>query len=104
MPPMTQTQHEEDDDGPVVDGPFGKIEACHHSTSVSGFTRLTVCQRIDAGGHDFLPCRQPVADHDGVRIEFKQLDVSALHLAVIANHPDLRLRLRTAAARSGVGS
>ena len=47
-------QHQEDDEGLVVDCPFGKIEARHHSTSVSGFTRLAFGERIDAGGDDFL--------------------------------------------------
>ena len=31
-------EHEEDGDGPVVHGPFGKVEARHHWSSVSGFT------------------------------------------------------------------
>ena len=48
-------EHEEDDKSAIVDGPFGKIEACHHSTSVSGFTSSPSASELTPAVTTFSP-------------------------------------------------
>ena len=74
-----------------MDGPFGKIEACHHSTSVSGFTDSPSASELTPAVTTFSPADKSVAHDDRVRIEFGELDLAALNLVVLADHPDLRL-------------
>ena len=94
-------QHEEDDEGAVVDGPFGKIEACHHLTSVSGLTSWPSASELTPAVTTFSPADSPWLTTTESPSNLSELDLAALHLVVLADHPDLRLvsRLQQRARR-----
>ena len=94
-------EHEEDDDGPVVDGPFGKIEACHHSTSVSGFTNSPSASELTPAVTTFSPADSPWLTTTESASNSSELDLASLQPCRPCRSPRPAADLRTAAARSG---